>query len=144
VITLASRAEGIRALSDPGFDLSRRAFLVGDEVEVERCAGADSVEWRSRRPAGLALDVGMACRGMVIVAGVWYPGWKAAIDGKDAVIHEAYGFLRGVVVPAGKHRLEMRYRPWTVAAGGALSGIGFLAALVLGLWGGRKLRAAPA
>ena len=59
------------------------------------------------------------------------PGWVATVDGKPAPIHEAYTFLRGVVVEAGRHRVDMRYRPKSVYWGGALTALGLLSACTL-------------
>ena len=47
-------------------------------------------------------------------ADTYFPGWVATVDGQPAPVYEAYGFLRGVVVEAGAHRIEMRYRPKSV------------------------------
>ena len=68
---------------------------------------------------------------MVIAAETFYPGWVATVDGKSTRIFEAYGFLRGVVVDAGPHRIEMRYRPKSVFWGGALIALGLLGAIAL-------------
>jgi uncharacterized membrane protein YfhO len=58
---------------------------------------------------------------MVILSDTFFPGWLASVDGRDTPIHEAYGFLRGVVVPGGLHTLEFRYRPRSVFLGAALT-----------------------
>jgi uncharacterized membrane protein YfhO len=63
----------------------------------------------------------MQCKGMVILTDAWFPGWSATVDGKRAKIEKAYGMVRGVVVDQGAHIIEMRYRPWSVYLGGALS-----------------------
>ena len=133
-VTAPTREDGLRLLSDAAFDPARQAVLTGESVALESCAGEDRIEWRARRPARLELEVEMACRGMLVVADTWFPGWKARLDGREAAIHEVYGFARGIVVPAGRHRLEMRYRPWSVTLGGALSACGCLAALALAVW----------
>jgi Zn-dependent protease len=57
------------------------------------------------------------------------------VDGRPAPIYEAYGFLRGVVVDRGRHRVEMHYRPKSVYWGAALTGIGLLAAALIGFSG---------
>ena len=73
------------------------------------------------------------------VAGdVFAPGWRAEIDGRRSDIREAYGVIRGVVVDAGRHRIEFSYRPASVYWGGALSLVGFLLAAVL-VWHDRRL-----
>jgi uncharacterized membrane protein YfhO len=70
---------------------------------------------------------------MVIVSEAWFPGWKATVDGQATPIYEAYGFLRGVVVPRGRHRVEMRYQPASVIWGGLLTTAGILGAVAIAL-----------
>ena len=68
---------------------------------------------------------------MVIDADTYFPGWVATVDGQPAPVYEAYGFLRGVVVEAGAHRIEMRYRPKSVYWGAALTALGLFGASLL-------------
>ena len=70
--------------------------------------------------------------GLLVLTDVFYPGWIAEEDGRRLPILRADGFFRAVALPAGTHRVVFRYRPISVAIGGALSA---LAALILaGLW----------
>jgi uncharacterized membrane protein YfhO len=49
---------------------------------------------------------------------VYYPaGWKARIDGQPTRIYRADVILRGLIVPAGKHRVEMVFDPDTFRVG---------------------------
>jgi uncharacterized membrane protein YfhO len=70
---------------------------------------------------------------MVIAGETYSQGWQASVDGKPARIYEVYSALRGVVVDAGRHRVEMRYRPRSVFLGAILTAIGFAGAVVLGI-----------
>jgi uncharacterized membrane protein YfhO len=72
-------------------------------------------------PNFIRIDAQMQCRGMVILSDTWFPGWVATVDGKRATIERAYGVVRGVVVEAGTHTIEMRYRPMSVYIGALLS-----------------------
>jgi uncharacterized membrane protein YfhO len=56
----------------------------------------------------------------------------ATVDGKPAQLYETYGVIRGVVAPAGQHRIEIRYRPKSVYLGGAMTAIGLIAACLIG------------
>lgn len=78
---------------------------------------------------------------MAVVSENDYPGWRARVDGHPAQILPAYLSMRGVVVPAGRHRIEMDYRPLSVYAGALLSFVGLLGATFL-LWRARR-RLAP-
>jgi hypothetical protein len=85
---------------------------------------------------------------MLVVTDTHYPGWEARVDGRPAPLLRANGYLRAVAVPPGLHRVEMRYRPRSLAIGGAVSAgslllvaAGFLAAGRHGRRGGRPERA---
>jgi uncharacterized membrane protein YfhO len=45
----------------------------------------------------------------LVVADVYYPGWVAHLDGQETPIYRANYLLRGIRIPAGHHRVEMRY-----------------------------------
>ena len=42
---------------------------------------------------------------------MYYPGWKATIDGQPAKIARADYILRAMNIPAGKHQIEMTFNP---------------------------------
>ena len=46
-----------------------------------------------------------------------YPGWRVYIDGQSADVLRVNYALRGVVIPAGDHRVSFVYRPWSVMGG---------------------------
>jgi hypothetical protein len=119
------------ALNAAAFDPSRQTFVAGSTPQLEVCSGPDTVALVSRPPSMVLLEANLKCRGMVIDADTFFPGWVATVDGKPSQLYEAYGFLRGVVVDAGPHRIEMRYRPKSVYWGAALTALGFMAACAL-------------
>lgn len=64
----------------------------------------------------------------LVVSETAYPGWSATIDGVESPIYVTNYLLRGVALPAGSHRVEMRYTaPWAKA--GALVSILSLASV---------------
>ena len=116
------------------FELGRRAFVLGAKPRLESCDGADSVEIAHYDASRIRLEARMACRGMVVLTDLYYPGWEVRVDGRRAEVLEAYGIVRGVVVEGGAHSIEFRYRPWWLAAGGGLAGLGLLVTLLLCVW----------
>jgi hypothetical protein len=83
-------------------------------------------------PERMVAEVTASYGGLLVLTDVFYPGWIAEEDGRRLPILRADGFFRAVALPAGTHRVTFRYRPASVAVGGALSA---LAVLVLaGLW----------
>jgi hypothetical protein len=64
-----------------------------------------------------------------------WDGWQAALDGNPAPIIP--GTTLAVAVPAGRHEVSFRYRPWDVALGAGLTVFGVVLAAVY-LWTGRR------
>ncbi|MBS1826488.1 MAG: YfhO family protein [Acidobacteria bacterium] len=118
-------------IQDANVDLAKTALFLENPPQLETCAAADTVAIRQHDTDHVAIDATMACRGMVILSETMYPGWQATIDGNPARIWEAYGVFRGVVVEAGNHRIDFRFRPRTVYYGAALTALGLI--LVAGL-----------
>jgi len=107
--------------------------------KLEKCGGQDWSEVMDREASSVTIEAQLGCTGMVILSDAYYPGWVATVDGKPAQLYETYGVIRGVVVPAGRHRVEMRYRPRSVYLGGAMSLIGLAAACVIGVRSRRSI-----
>jgi membrane protein YfhO len=109
-------------LADSGFDARNNVFLIDQNPpKLGSCLGGDEVWMPHHEPNFVRIEAQMQCRGMVILTDTWFPGWRATVDGKRAKIEQAYGMVRGVVVDPGNHTIEMRYRPWSVYVGAALS-----------------------
>ncbi|MBV8878469.1 MAG: YfhO family protein, partial [Planctomycetaceae bacterium] len=68
----------------------------------------------------------------LVVSESWSPGWHASADGVEVPIGRYRGALMKVPVPAGKHRLELVYRPDSWRRGRMISGAGAGALLILG------------
>lgn len=64
-------------------------------------------------------------------------GWRATIDGESVPIIKAYDGLAAVLVEAGEHRLILRYQPWSVMLGLALSLFAMVSLVIAWLMIGR-------
>ncbi len=105
-----------------------KTFLPGPVPDLEACAGSDEARIAEYGHNRVVIEARMACRGMVILTDTWFPGWRAAVDGRPVQIHEAYAAVRGVVLEGGRHRVEFRYLPGSALAGGALTALACAAA----------------
>lgn len=77
----------------------------------------------------------------VVLNDAWYPGWHAFVDGVEAPICRANGYVRAVRVGAGDHVVEFQYAPDSFVRGLAVSVGGALVLLLREL---RRRRAEPA
>ena len=115
-------------------DLRQEVLLTGAAPALEKCTADDEAKLADRHDTRLLYEVKMSCKGMLIASETFYPGWIASIDGRPTAILEAYGALRGVVVEAGAHQVEFRYRPACVYWGAMLTAVGLAGALSLTLF----------
>lgn len=69
----------------------------------------------------IGLRVRSSLDGFVLLNEIYYPGWEARLDGQLAEILRADGIFRALAVPAGSHRIELRFRPPYFALGAAVS-----------------------
>lgn len=143
VFQVKSRGELTAALDSVAGSLRSRTFVLTPPPALEQCASADEVTIQSYTAGHVKLAASLACRGIVILTDTWFPGWTATVDGREAQIHEAYGFVRGVVVDGGAHTVELRYRPRSVLLGGLATGLSALLALWAGYLHRRQRRANP-
>ncbi len=77
----------------------------------------------------ITIDVTTAENGMLFLSEVYYPAWKAYVDGKPAKIYRAFTTLRAIEVPKGTHKVELRYESDAFATGSMVT----IASLLLGL-----------
>ena len=59
--------------------------------------------------------------GLLVLSEVYAPDWVATLDGAATAIWRTDGTLRGVIVPWGRHTIELTYQPRRVLAGAIIS-----------------------
>lgn len=91
--------------------------------------------WRSNE---LRLTAETAQPRLLVLSEMFFPGWRAFIDGQATPIHRANYLFRSVVVPAGRHEVVFRYRPTSVLGGGAVTILGLVVVAALLGWGRRR------
>lgn len=70
-----------------------------------------NIKMTSYQPNELKYQVQTAQGGVAVFSEIYYPGWKATIDGKEVEIGRADYILRAINIPAGKHELVMTFDP---------------------------------
>ena len=89
---------------------------------------------------GAVAEVDAERRSLLVLTDVHFPGWKAWVDGRETEIERVDYLLRGVPVPAGAHRVELRYEPASWRAGWIVSALSLLAVAALAAVGVKRRR----
>lgn len=86
------------------------------------------------------LEANLETPGIVVLADVYYPGWKLTIDGRPAPIYRINRMMRGAAIEAGTHRLVYSYDPDSFRVGLIFSAAGLAATLGLAAFAVRRPR----
>ncbi len=114
-----SRQSIFNLLSDPTFN-AREAVLFEDSIPrvwKDAMTSQPSYEAETGRivryeAERVIAEVELLRPGCVVLNDIFYPGWKAfTAGGRLLKVWKAYGVLRAVFLPAGRHQIEFRYEP---------------------------------
>lgn len=133
-------AEAIRLVRTGGVDF-RREVLLAECEKAERGApptARDGVEILPSAADRVRLTVTTSEARYVVVSDTWFPGWQATVNGHAAKVWRANHAFRAVRVPAGRHDVELWFRPRGFQGGLAVSLAALGSVLVLGLVGVRR------
>jgi len=134
VVSIRDPHDFVRKLSTERFE--QRVAFIG-EPAFAPARGAVQAVTESANAARIAVEA--AGRAFLVLSVTPHKYWRITIDGVEVPAIVTNIGYQGVVVPAGRHVVEMRYRNPLVAAGGAVS---LATLLALGLAMTRRKEAA--
>ena len=103
------------------------------------------MRFRSYEADRISLDVAAESPGLLILSELYYPGWRARVNGRPTEIYKVDGALRGIMVPGGESLISVEYAPFNFYVGGAVSLLtfsGVLTGFILSLR--KRFRESPA
>jgi Bacterial membrane protein YfhO len=134
-------------LRDPGFDPLQIALVadnLGENLEPAVEGLQEEVRFESYRPNRLELRVQAGSHGLLVLSEMFFPGWKATVNGRVSPIHKTDGLLRGIVIPDGESRVILQYAPISIMIGAILTFLAPLATLTIAFLSmGRKSPGIP-
>ncbi len=122
-----------KRLGKKDFDL-RHKVILEEELPLENYIGeekGDSASIIDYTYNKVTIKAEAKTPGILVLTDVFYPGWKAEIDGKPAKIYRVDGLVRGVYLPQGAHEVVFRYLPRSFAEGVITTLLSFFACLIL-------------
>ena len=109
----ASGRDILNKIAALSFDPVDVAYVMEDPaIHIDSPQQGAKAEYVRYGLQDLELNVTATGNNLLFLSEVYYPhGWKAFIDGQETPIYRLNYLFRGVVVPAGTHRLEMKFDP---------------------------------
>jgi hypothetical protein len=91
---------------------------------------AGTVDILPSPPNQAKIRVTLTQPGYLVLMDTAYPGWRATVDGQDAVLERANYAFRALALEAGAHDIVLVYWPRSLTAGLVVSGAALIALLV--------------
>ncbi len=101
---------------------------------------SDRASVASYEATRIELSTATGAPGLLVLSEVYYPAWKAYVDGEPVPLYRADHLFRSVPVPAGKHQVELRYESSALKTGVAISLIAYVALVTLAIAKARRWR----
>jgi hypothetical protein len=102
--------------------------------EGETLPGTPAVSIVERDETRMLVEADAAKPSLLVLSEIAYPGWEAEVDDKAVELLRVNYDLRGVALNAGKHRIELNYRPRSLRIGAFVSIITAIFLLLSVLW----------
>lgn len=116
-------------------DLHTEAVADKKFAEELKCADNDSVNGNiqitSYAPNHLTYNVEVDKDAVLVFSEVYYPGWTATVDGKEVPVGRVNYILRAIVMPKGKHNVELMFYPKSVDTTETIAYIGYALLLLI-------------
>ena len=130
---VSTRQEALDLLSAEQVDPRETALLedIPPEMSEPEDPSGDRVSITEYGADSMQLESATGAPGLLVLGEVYYPAWKAYVDGEPAPVYLTDHLLRSVPIPAGEHIVELRYESWTLWAGMAISLFTLTALIVL-------------
>ncbi len=77
----------------------------------------------------IGIDATSPTPGILVLSEIFYPGWKATVDGAETEILRTDYNLRGIALPGGSHHVEFRFLPPSFVEGAWITGAALLVCL---------------
>lgn len=114
-----------------GTDIGKTAFVETPVSGVDIGANTTgSVAIDSYEANVVTMSVTSESDALLVLSDAYYPGWRASVDGGEAIIYRTNFTFRGIAVPKGAHQVRFYYDPDSIKLGIAISVISVF------LWGG--------
>jgi uncharacterized membrane protein YfhO len=103
--------------------VERGKVLQGGKEAEEQGAGSESLDIVAYRPNAIRFTAETSAEAYLVLSEVYYPGWRAYVDGRAAPVLRANYAFRAVYLKPGYHEVRFVFEPmsWKVGLGISVS-----------------------
>jgi hypothetical protein len=102
--------EILLSMKNGDFDPHKVVFFEKDEnLKFSKPNEKNFVKVTKFKNEYISFNVDATADNLLVISEIYYPDWKAYIDGKEVKIYKADYLLRAVLIPSGHHKLEMKF-----------------------------------
>ncbi|CAN5574984.1 YfhO family protein [soil metagenome] len=110
-------------IKQSNFNPKQTAFLESEiNKPIEKPDSSSSIKLLKADIHSYEYDVNTSGNNLMVMSDIYYPaGWKAFIDGAETEIYKTDYLFRSIIVPKGKHKIEVKFEPKTYYTGKTIS-----------------------
>ena len=111
------------------YDHRNEVVVTDSEFSKFSGGGTGNVQITKYRNNRIELDVNTDREAILWMSEIWYPSWKAAVNGNKTAVHRANHSFRAITVPAGQSKVVFKFDSAAFNIGALISLLTLLAAL---------------
>lgn len=143
VLPAPDAATALTMLTDKKFDARKTAIVIDASTAAQTGLPASDASSDQLEASATIVKDGLneveiqavtQRAAMLVLNDSWHKGWKVFVDGAEQPVLRVNYDFRGVVVPAGNHRVVFLYRPPLLLIGLGISGVTMLLVLITFMW----------
>ncbi len=106
-----------------GFDPAVQAVIEADlpVEESDVLSSGEVLQVVDLGPDRVRVEVRTSSGGWLLLSDLYYPGWRAWVDGTPTTVYPADVMFRAIWVPSGAETIDFRYRPSAFYTGAGVS-----------------------
>jgi len=112
------RTNSDNAVNVDGFLIAEGPMASGEGLIA---LGHDNAQITEYRLNSITVDAFLDADGFLFTSEIYYPGWKAYVDGKESKIYKANYIFRAVYLTPGSHTIVFKYEPFSFKIGLCIS-----------------------
>jgi hypothetical protein len=108
----------------PDGDWATQLAALADQSAQAVATGEYTARVTHYEPGLIEVEAYSPENGVLVLGEIWYPGWRAIVDGEEQPVQPIAGILRSVFLTEGTHQVVIVYDPASVRWGVRLSLMG--------------------